>query len=500
MNKLSKRQWYGVHSAGRVWIVLAVVLCINVLLLTVSWRWDLTANHQYTLSAASQAVVQQLQDPVTLKVYFSTDVPQDLLATRQDLDDLLAEYQRVGGTNIVLESTDPKTDTEAQAEVQRYDIAKIQYNIAGQDKYEVSTGYAGMAILYGDQYQSLPALPNLTNPEYDITAAIQKLSRVTTPTIGWLSDHGTLPAQAAKQALRQQYDVTMVTLDKLDPALTDLVIAGPTKEFTDAEKTTLDDFVGRGGHAYVLYDGMEINDQSLQASPNPSNFDQWLTDYGITVNHDLVSDFAYAETLTFGDQYFSVLRPYPYWPRLVADGMNVDSPITAQLEGFVAPWPSSLTITPVEGLTVTELVKTSPTSAANSTMTSISPDDIIQPAADQLKQQLLAVNETVNSSTGKGSIFAISNARFLDDSFIGKNVGNVTLLYNAIDATTQDIPLNSIRARTTFSRPLGILTDQQKTVTKYTNIFSSLVIVLVICGGMVLWRKRQARLALKRYV
>lgn len=505
MNKLSKRQWYGVHSASRAWMIVAGVICVNVLLLTVSLRWDLTANKQYTLAAASQAVVQQLQNPVTLKLYFSADVPQNLLATRQDLDDLLAEYKRVGGANIVLESTDPSTDTEAQAEVQRYGIAKIQYNIAGQNKYEVSTGYAGMAILYGDKYQSLPALPNLPNPEYDITAAIQKLSRTTTPTIGWLSDHGTLPAQAAKQALRQQYTVTPVTLDKLDATLTDLVIAGPTEEFNDAEKTTLDDFVGRGGHIYGLYDGMEIDEQSLQASPNPSNFDDWLTDYGITVSADLVSDFAYAETLTFGDQYFSVLRPYPYWPRLVADGMNANSPITAQIEGFVAPWPSSITIIPRDGLTVTELVKTSAQSAvtavtADGTNPGISPDAIVQPAADQLGQRLLAVNVVVNSATGKGNIFAISNARFLDDNFIGKNVDNVALLYNAIDATTQDIPLNSIRARATFSRPLDSIADQQKTVIKYSNIFSSVLIVLVLGGGMVWWRKRQARLAIKRYV
>lgn len=500
MNKLSNRQWYGVHSISRVWLVVACVICVNVLLLSVSWRWDLTADQQYTLSKASRAVVEQLPNPVTLKVYFSTDIPQNILAIRQDLEDLLTEYHRVGGTNIIIEIADPKTDTTAQAEVERYGIAKIQYNIAGQDKYEVSTGYAGLAILYGDQYHSLPALPNLANPEYDITAAIQKLSRTTTPTIGWLSDHGTLPAQAAKQALQQQYTVTAVTLDALDATLTDLVIAGPIEEFTDTEKTILDDFVGRGGHVYALYDAMQINDQALQAAPTTSNFGEWLTDYGITVNQDLVADFAYAETLTFGDQYFSVLRPYPYWPRLVADGMNADSPITAQINGFVAPWPSSITVTPVEGITVTELVKTSPRSAAHNTTLGISPDDIIQPADNQLSQQLIAVNTIIASPTGTGSIFAISNARFLDDNFIGKNVNNVALLYNAIDATTQDIPLNAIRARATFNRPLDTLTDQQMAVIKYSNIFSSVVIVLVLGGVMVAWRKRQARLALKRYV
>ena len=39
------------------------------------WRADLTENNRYTLAGASYDIAQNLADPVTVKAYFTTNLP-----------------------------------------------------------------------------------------------------------------------------------------------------------------------------------------------------------------------------------------------------------------------------------------------------------------------------------------------------------------------------------------------------------------------------------------
>ncbi|MBI2416222.1 MAG: GldG family protein [Candidatus Kerfeldbacteria bacterium] len=503
------RKQFARQSHFQVALVVVAVVVLNLAVSGLTWRWDITKDKLYSLSPASTTIVQQLVDPVTFKLYFSKDVPQDLLAVRRDVEDVLAEYRQTG-RDITVVMADPKTDLSAQTEVDTYGIPEIQYNVVNNDKFEVSTGYAGLVILYRDQNTVLPALPNVANLEYDITAALQKMSRTDAPTIGWLSDHGTIVGRTVQQYLEQQYTITPVTLAALSPDLTNVVIAGPTEEFTEAEQYTLDQFVMRGGNLYMLLDGMTINQQLLQASPMVTGLDDWLTHYGITVNHDVVADFASNETLTFGGQFFSVVRPYPYWPKIVSAGLNPNSPMVAQLTAISLPWTSSLTITPADDRVVTELANTSPQSTSSTAVTSIDPEAIVRSTDSDLQQYLVAALVTGSftsaytadtvptgsdasqfiGSTDQANLVIVSNSRFIADDIIGDNVDNALLLANAIDALSQQTSLVDIRSRASLQRPLNNISDQQKTATKYGNLVGSVLLVLVGASVVYGWRRR----------
>ena len=53
------------------------------------FRLDLTDNNMYSLSSSSESVVEQVDDLLTMKVYFSDDLPGEYANNRRYLQDIL---------------------------------------------------------------------------------------------------------------------------------------------------------------------------------------------------------------------------------------------------------------------------------------------------------------------------------------------------------------------------------------------------------------------------
>ncbi|MFA5995249.1 MAG: GldG family protein [Patescibacteria group bacterium] len=518
---MNKKRSLSLHSTGQIVLVLAIVIGLNFLLASTNWKLDLTQDKQYTLSPASRTTVTTLTNPVTIKIFFSSNVPQNMLALKQDVLDLVDEYKQAGQGNVIVQQTDPKSDPVAQQEVSSYGIPEIQYNVMGNEKFEVSTGYAGLAIVHGDAYETVPVVSNTDNLEYEITAAMQKMARTEPLTIAWLSDHDTTAAQTLQQALQKQYAVNPITLDKLDNSVKTLIIAGPTKAFTDVERYNIDQFVMSGGSVIFLLDGMTVNQQMLQASANKLDLETLLSAYGITVNNNIIGDFGSPENLTFGTASgMQVVRPYPFWPRIVPAGLNSENPITARLQSLSLPWPSSLTVTAPTGATATDLVKTSPQAYAYSDTVNISPEAMTVPDKKLMQQYTLATlvsgklpsafkadalpkdTDTAKfvAGTDNGHVAVFGNAQFIADELLGNSPENATILLNTVDALTQDTSLIAIRSRSALSRPLSAtLTDGEKSAIKYGNIASGIIIVIIMAGVAYFLRKRRDLKAYQRY-
>ena len=76
----------------KFFIYLIVVVLVNVAGITLFFRMDLTANKIYSISKASQKVVETLSEPLTIKVFFTRDLPAPYNNTERYLQDLLQEY------------------------------------------------------------------------------------------------------------------------------------------------------------------------------------------------------------------------------------------------------------------------------------------------------------------------------------------------------------------------------------------------------------------------
>jgi len=168
----------------RIAVYVALVVLINVAAATLFFRVDMTANAVYTLSEASRSVVSTLQEPLTIKAYFSPNLPPPYNNTEQQFRDLLEEYGEHANRffNYSISTVSPEEDADNQRnqalkrEAQNYGIYPVQIQNIERDEVKLQTAYMGAVFIHGDLTETLPALTQGTNLEYRITQIIQGMS------------------------------------------------------------------------------------------------------------------------------------------------------------------------------------------------------------------------------------------------------------------------------------------------------------------------------------
>ncbi|MGH8550812.1 MAG: Gldg family protein [Methylococcales bacterium] len=184
------------HTAHRRWRILILLLVANfavanVWLQKVVWaRVDLTEGRIYSISDATRAYLDQLQEPLLIRGYFSAKTHPLLAPLVPQVRDLILEYQVASRGKIRAEFVDPLEHPDLEEEAgQKYGIKPVPFQVA--DKYQASlvNSYFDILIQYGDQFQVLGFRElievksiseaqmdvELRNPEYEITRSIKKV-------------------------------------------------------------------------------------------------------------------------------------------------------------------------------------------------------------------------------------------------------------------------------------------------------------------------------------
>lgn len=533
----TKKTLYHFHSLARVLIVPAVLVALNVLITPLVVRWDLTADGQFTLGAASRKVIADLEHPITIKVFFSQEVPVELVGVRQDVADLVAEYQRLGHGKVMVEITDPGNNPAAVQEAARLGVPKVEFNTRGVNKLEISRGYAGLAVLYLKNAAPIPIIDATTNLEYDLTLAIRRLTRERPPRLGVATAHGEQLDPEIRQILSDEYELVDATLGAgtVEPAgLDGLLLPGPTQPFTDADLFTLDQYVMGGGALIALVDGVTIDEQTSSANANPGHLNRVLAAYGVTVNANIVADPLTAEILPFPTNNNRVIGiPYPAWPRFVRttrtawSGLNIEHPITAKLGSILLPWPSSLDIKNTDpAVNVTVLAQSSPQAvvfAAQQEPVLLAPQALDPATGANKGPQAVAVllqgklksafagnplpkevnlsPDEIKLSADSASVLVVGNSRFLNMQLIRnyRAPENLHVVENSLDALLQDSALIAIRSRSGINRPLKSVPDQTALAIRYGNIFGGSALAAVAGLLAMLLRRRATRRAVANY-
>ena len=523
-----------VHSLGRVLAVVGIVALANLLLMSVSLRADLTSGRQYTLGRSTRDLIRNLPQVATIKLYLSQEFPENLLGLRQDLRDLVGEYARASRGQVVVEERDPKTDPAAAAEAERYGVPQIQFNNFGAQKLSISTGYAGLAILYGGKAETIRVVQEITNLEYDLTAAIQKLSRAKALVLGVANGYGMELPEVLRGVLARQYAVQDVYLN--DPAgvpaeVDALLLLGPTEAIADYARYNLDQYVMSNRPLLVFADGFSVQPEYLTGDPNPAlaSLNELLGAWGVRIAADVVGDALSNEVLQFQSGFLRVLQPYPLWAKAIPPGIAADHPITAKLRSLTLPWASSLQLSATgTGRTVTTLVRTSPRSfSLRSERGSLflSPQALQQAAPDVVGSQpivvivqgtlptafankpipaeiLKSLDRAPRSQVGQttaGNVLVAGSSRMLQPEIIQQAPENFALLANALDGMLQGNSLADIRTRGLANRPIAPLEDYQKSLIRYGNLGAGVLFALLTGGIALLIRRRADRRAQAAY-
>jgi len=163
--------------------IIAIVL-INIAGITLFFRMDLTENKLFSISEASQKVVATLSEPLTIKVFFSKNLPAPHNNTERYLHDLLEEYAIHANNFFNYRFYDMSSDnagavaeTDANQEIAKnYGIHPVQIQNIEKDEFKFQKAYMGLVIIHGDMIEKIPAITTTDGLEYKLTTSIQKLN------------------------------------------------------------------------------------------------------------------------------------------------------------------------------------------------------------------------------------------------------------------------------------------------------------------------------------
>ena len=245
-------------------IVLAIFVTINFLSYQFFTRQDLTQGKIYSISPASKNIIGNLDDIVKIKLYFSSNIPNQYIKTKQMVDDILSEYQTYSHGKIEVEHIDPQKDLKnPQRTLRMLGIPALQFNVMQNDTYQVIQGYMGIVVEYGDRHEAIPVVDKVNDLEYKITTDIKKVVGGKLPVVGLVTGYDTLSKdkafKSAYQKLTDVYQVQDVDLENKDiPAdISTLLLVGPKKEISSDALKKLDSFLMSGKSLIVLADGVE---------------------------------------------------------------------------------------------------------------------------------------------------------------------------------------------------------------------------------------------------
>lgn len=168
----------------KFFIYLIVIVLINLAGTTLFFRLDLTENGTYSISKASRQVVSTLSEPLTIKVFFTKNLPAPNNNTEQYLHDLLEEYSIFANQyfnytfyDVSPDEGDIKQETKENRELaENYGIRPVQIQLVEKDEIKFQKAYMGLVLIHGDIIEKIPTITSIDGLEYKLTTAIKKLN------------------------------------------------------------------------------------------------------------------------------------------------------------------------------------------------------------------------------------------------------------------------------------------------------------------------------------
>jgi ABC-type uncharacterized transport system involved in gliding motility auxiliary subunit len=428
-------------------------------------RLDLTANQQFTLSEQSTTLMQQLPAPVHATGYV---LGQDS-ALRDNAESLLKQYDAASPGKLTFEFIDPdqRPAQAVQAGVRQSPTVIFQM---------------------GDQKQTVTSVS-----EQDFTTALLKLANPKVRKAYFTTGHGerdiTTPDETGYSSLVDMLERENITVDSINllsartvPEDTSvLIIAAPTKAFTDEEKKAVQDYLDRGGGLMLLADQGTVPQVGDFVAP-------WNVQIKLSPVIDPASSIPQDPLSPLTDRY-------------------ITHSITRTMQGLVTVYPSSVGLVfpteQAEGVFTAPLAETSDRSWLETQLqqeiearqVQFTPEQDIQGPITLVglieanaKNQPPADPNNPERPLTKTRVVVAGNSEWVSNQWIQRPTGNPDLFLNSINWLTQQEGEGSIRPKEQDRRQLTLSNTQQNTLFLSSVVFLPL---LVLAAGVFVWWTRR---------
>jgi gliding-associated putative ABC transporter substrate-binding component GldG len=508
----------------RAAFILAILILVNIVSVRLFGRLDFTEKQLFTLSEASRNLVGSLDDKLTIRAYFTEDLPSPYNNHRRTVLDQLNEYKAYSGGNLQYEFINP-TGEEGEREAQQQGVAPVQVQVVKEDKFEAKRAYLGLVFLYEDRKEVIPVVQNMGSLEYDISATIKRLTTTTRKKIGFLTGHGEpglQELQRVQQLVGQQYELAVVnpgTEASIPEEIAALVVMAPKGPIPALHRYKIDQYIMRGGKAAFLLNRVDADLQQRLGRELNLEMDDLLEAYGLRLNADLVRDTRCANISIVQQSFGFTIQsqvPFPLLP--LVSNFNTENMMVKDLKGLVMFFASSVDTagTGSRGLTGDILIRSSSESGRVKNVFMINPLMEYTPAEFPEKEIPLAAvvsgrftstfaSKEVPVDTTSGAVapageklttspetrvVLVGDGDLVRDQYLG-NTDNLTFFANMIDYLVDDAGLITIRSKDVTLPPLEQVSEGTRNMLKYGNLV--LAPLLVLGYGFFRWRIRKAR-------
>lgn len=507
----------------RVGIVAVILILVNVISIRMFGRLDFTKNNLYTLSDASKNLVKSLDDRLTVKAYFTEDLPPPYNNVRRTVLDQLNEYKAYSQGNLQFEFIDPSGE-KGEQEAQQQGIQPVQVQVINDDKLEVKRGYMGMVLLFEDKKEVIPVIQNTSTLEYDLSSTIKRLTSKSQKKIAFLTGQGEPSLQElsrAQQLLSRQYTVETADVGKgpVGHDVAALIVMAPQNAFSEQTKYQIDQYIMRGGKVAFLLNKVDANLQQQFGRTLDLKLEDMLEHYGLRINPDLVRDVQCAPINIVQQQGgFSIQSQvqFPYIP--IASDVSKDNTIVKNLQSIVLFFVSSIDTTNLasRGLKGEILIRSSKQSGRQTQVFYFDPmarytQDMFtesgiplaavvsgqftsfysgEPIPHDTSDEVIPQPGNKLDRSSDTRIILVGDGDFAKDQFLGGR-DNLNFFANMIDYLVDDAGLITIRSKDVSLPPLEQVSDGSKKMYKFGNMI--LPPLLVLGYGLLRWQMRKAK-------
>lgn len=374
-------------------MITGILICLNIVGSFFYGHMDLTEDGRFSLTPATENLVENLDDILYVEVFLDGDFPAGFTRLRNSVQDLLDDFRSING-NVEYQFVDPLQgtpeekratqkalkergiypvnltvkDDAAQSEKLIYPVAFLRYK-----------GRERLVKLLENQTPGTPQQVVLNNSvsllEYKLTNAVKKMQVIRKQKIAFTEGHGELfPFESAdfENSLSEFYDVGKLNLDSItmiDQQISLLVVARPRGGFPEKQKFIIDQYIMNGGRILWLIDKLGMGMDSLKVAPEyipvdyPLNLDDMFFKYGFRIQPNLVLDLQCSKIPLpigmVGNQPQYDMRGWYYNP-IIVPGLDNDHPIVNNLDGIDFSFASTIdTIRTKTSVKKTILLKTS---------------------------------------------------------------------------------------------------------------------------------------------
>src|SRR5436190_21635059 len=501
---MAKKHEHLLYSAIGLVALALVLVAFNYLISRVPARADLTDGRLYTLSDGTKKILRNLQAPVKVKLYVSQgeSVPVPLRSFAQRVEDLVREFKSVAGANLLIERYNPRPDSEEE------DAAQLD----GIDSQQLVTGeqfYLGAAVSQLDRKQTLAEISPQRERllEYDFLRAIPRVSSSERPKIGLMAGLPVLGERFnpyTRQAsepwvlateLKREFEVKEVPLaaKEIGKDVNVLLLIHP-RDMQPEQEYALDQFVLRGGKLIVFVDPYAYFDQTptmpgMPPMPSSSDLPLLFKAWGL----------GYEPGKVISDVVFGSGGGARYTPTVLSlnrTALSRDDVVTGSIETLLYAFGGAFQVKPVEGLKVTELIRSSPNSMLVDNMSATKSGDeatrAFKPGGKSLplalrltgkfktafheglkgeKDKPVADTPKLRESSAENSVILVADVDMLADGaavdiqeIFGRKIvvpsnGNLALALGMVEQLAAGNDLISLRSRESSFRPLTVVRE-----------------------------------------